>query len=118
MTAARTKKAFTKKQLGEVIDEYLSVDGVKSLAGLSAFLGISREKLEKLESDRRFTALIAFAKTVIEKDIVENGLRGKYNATMSSFILKTCFGYREKPEEKLPGAVRIEVADELSAYSE
>lgn len=118
MIAAKTRKSFTKKQFCEFTNEYLSDDGVKSLAGFALYLGISRSALEKLESDKRYSYFISFAKTAIEKDIVENGLRGKYNATISSFLLKTCFGYREKPEEKLPDAVRIEVADELSAYSE
>lgn len=118
MSEVGINKRFTKKRLCEATDEYLSIDGVKSLAGFAQYLGISRWGLESLESDKRFAAIISFVKTAIEKDVVENGLRGKYNATMSSFILKTCFGYREKSEEKLPGAVRIEVADELSAYSE
>lgn len=98
-----------------MIDEYVASDGVKSLAGLSLYLGFDREELKELEydSDGGYDKIISYAKTCIEKDIVENGLRGKYNASMASFILRSSFGYRDKGDEHTQGTVKIEVADDL-----
>jgi hypothetical protein len=92
---------------------------VKSLAGLALFLEIDRATLMRWQADGEegFAELIGYAKTCIEKDIVENGLRGKYNATMASFILKTSFGYRDKGDDMPQGAVKIEVSDELREFA-
>ncbi len=95
------KKNYSKLKLKKMIDEYIVSDSVKSLAGLALYLGVDRVTLNEWQncSDNGYTEIVGYAKTCIEKDIVENGLRGKYNATMASFILKTSFGYRDKGEE-------------------
>ena len=99
------KKKYSKKRLKRLIDAYVETDGVKSLAGLALYLGI--------DSKDGYSEIIAYARTCIEKDIVENGLRGKYNASMASFILRSSFGYRDKGELPPQGPVKIEVAEEL-----
>lgn len=113
------KRQYSQKKLKKLIDAYNETDCVKSLAGLALFLGIDKATLTQwqLDSESKFNSLINYAKTCIEKDIVENGLRGKYNATMASFILKTSFGYRDKGEDMPHGPVKIEVSDELREYA-
>lgn len=113
------KKRYSKKKLKKLIDEYNEQDCVKSLAGLALFLGVDKAVLTQWQHDGadKFDDLICYAKTCIEKDIVENGLRGKYNATMASFILKTSFGYRDKGDDLPHGPVKIEVSDELREYA-
>jgi len=113
------KKVFSKIKLKKLIDAYNESDCVKSLAGLALFLKTDRATLTRWQTDdtEGFSELIGYAKTCIEKDVVENGLRGKYNATMASFILKTSFGYRDKGEDMPQGAVKIEVSDELREYA-
>lgn len=114
---------YSKKALAEKIDEYFGTEedggdgraGVKSFAGLALSLGVDAGGLDKMFADSRYADLLALAGTRIEKDIVENGLRGRYNATMSSFLLKTVFGYSEKAEPA--GELRVEVADELKKYA-
>ena len=112
-------KRYSRKKLKNLIDGYIGSDGVKSIAGLALSLGVDRSTLFKWQSnfERGYAELIGYAKTCIEKDIVENGLRGKYNATMASFILRSSFGYRDKGVEMPNDAVKIEVSDELSKYA-
>jgi hypothetical protein len=110
------KNPFTRKKLIEDIDSYFSdEESVKSFAGLALHLGVDSDGLSELFADKRFGDVLARAGTHIEKDIVENGLRGRYNATMSSFLLKTVFGYSEKPEQAAD--VKVEMADELKKYA-
>lgn len=112
------KKHYSKQRLRKLIDAYNESDCVKSFAGLALFLDVDRSTLMRwMNDDEGYADIISYAKTCIEKDIVENGLRGKYNATMASFILKTSFGYRDKGDDLPQGAVKIEVSDELSKYA-
>jgi len=113
------KKSYSKLKLRKLIDEYISEESVKSLAGLALYLGVNRSALIQWQTDSEsgLAEIVGYAKTCIEKDIVENGLRGKYNATMASFILKTSFCYSDKGDEMPSGPVKIEVSDELREYA-
>lgn len=115
------RKFLSKNQLKKQIDSYFEAgEEVKTPAGLAVYLGIDRAAFEKLAAEEGSTGnLLRFAKTRMEKEIVENGLKGKLNATMSSFILKTTFGYRDKPEETaaLTDPLKVEVSDELKKYA-
>lgn len=113
------KKKYSRKKLRELILEYTKTDSVKSFAGLALFLGIDHETLQEWErnSDSNYYELMNLAKTYIEKDIIENGLKGKYNATMASFILKASFGYSDKGLAQNDSTIKIEVADELNKFA-
>jgi hypothetical protein len=114
----RLKKPYAKQRFKRLIDEYVNSEGVKSLAGLALFLSVDRGTLAQWAAgEEDIGALIDYAKTCIEKDLVENGLQGKYNATMTSFILKCSFGYRDRGEEPQQGSVKIELSDELARYA-
>jgi hypothetical protein len=119
MEVENLKNNYSKLKLKKLINEYIGDDSVKSLAGLALFLGVDRATLTQWQTggDDGFNEIVGYAKTCIEKDIVENGLRGKYNATMASFILKTSFGYRDKGDETPSGPVKIEIADELREFA-
>jgi hypothetical protein len=95
-------------------------DEVKSLAGLSVFLQTDKQQLlEVLDKNDKYAEILKYAVTYMEKEIVENGLRGKYNATMASFMLKTVFGYKEKRDDQseFNSDIKIELADELKKYA-
>lgn len=113
------KKGLSKSRLKSRIDQYFSdEESVKSLAGLALFLDTDTKTLTGLLSENSGRSeMVSRAKTRIEKDIIENGLRGKYNATMSSFLLKTAFGYSEKAEQIQSGDVKIEVSEELKKFA-
>jgi hypothetical protein len=112
---------INKKELSAKVIEYLErQDEVKSLAGLSVFLQTDKQQLlEQLSKGGKSSDILNFALTYMEKEIVENGLRGKYNATMASFMLKAVFGYKEKRDEQpeAAGDIKIELADELRKYA-
>ena len=110
---------FTRAGLQKMLADYFDdTESIKSLAGLAVFLCIDSKLLTAMLQDgSSLSEQLNIAKTHIEKDIVENGLRGKYNAAMSSFLLKTCFGYSEKAEQPLAGDFRVEVADELKKFA-
>lgn len=114
------EKKWTALRLGEALEGYFAgEEAVHTPAGLAVWLGMEKPALERLaREDGRGGALLRMALTRMEKELLENGLRGKYNATMTSFALKCVFGYRDKPEEtSAPGPVRVEVSDELRQYA-
>lgn len=111
------KKRFSKRRLKVLVDDYIGSEGVKSLAGLAVFLGVEKDGLACLGRDDGLSQIVDYARTCIERDVVENGLRGKYNATMATFILKTVFGYTDKPEDAPQEAVKIELSDELRQFA-
>ena len=103
---------------GRIERYFAQEEGVKSLAGLALSIGTdSRTLAGMLGGGDGAAELIGMAMTRIEKDIVENGLKGKYNATMSAFLLKTVFGYSEKDGQAAPGDVKVEMSDELAKYA-
>lgn len=115
-----TAKKMSARRLEEALAGYFSgEEAVHTPAGLAVHLGVDKAALERLAQDGgRTGGLLRLAHTRMEKELLENGLRGKYNATMTSFLLKCAFGYRDKPEEAAaPGPVRVEVSDELRQYA-
>ena len=120
-TGGKHLKRLSYKDFEDKVHDYLSEqEQVKSLAGLGVFLQMDKQQLLELSSkSNKFAEIISYAITFMEKEIVENGLRGKYNATMASFMLKTVFGYNEKKDEQseLNADIRIELADELKRYA-
>jgi ABC-type transport system substrate-binding protein len=114
-------KRLSYKDFENKVYEYLSEQvEVKSLAGLAVFLLMDKQQLLELSNkSEKFAQIISYAITFMEKEIVENGLRGKYNATMASFMLKTVFGYKEKKDEpsEFGSDIKIELADELKRYA-
>lgn len=116
MSAIKFTRAGLKKHIEEYFDDG---ESIKSLPGLAVALGIDVRTLTtmQVETEKGKNELLTLACVRIEKDIVENGLKGKYNATMSSFLLKTCFGYSDKGEQSPTGDIYIEVADELKKFA-
>lgn len=106
------------RRIKEGVEAYFSdEESVKSLPGLALALGIDTAELSRITvSEGAAGRLLSLAKTRIEKDVVENGLKGRYNASMSSFLLKTSFSYSEKTEPASQN-VKVEVADELKRFA-
>lgn len=105
-----------KKDLKNRIDDYMKqTPDAKNLAGFAVFMGL--DKKTTLDLLRKKDAL-DYIMTYLEQDLIENGLRGKYNTTMASFLLKSSFGYGDKDEEKEEdGCIRIEMDGELEKYA-
>lgn len=111
-------KKFTRKALQQALEEYFAdTESVKSLPGLALALKVDGKTLEEWMRDPKYSEL-KLAGIRVEKELVENALRGKYNATTATFLLKTVFGYREKAEENGPaGPIQVEVSDELRRFA-
>lgn len=106
------------RALRQRIDAYFAKEeAVKSPAGLALAIGVDTAALRNLLDGTDSAAeLLGMAMTRLEKEIVENGLRGKSNATMTSFVLKTQFGYRERSGPAREGEVAVELPEELKKY--
>lgn len=120
-TAGGKRFRITKLKLRRLVENYFADnESVKSFAGLALHLGVDRETLESWidKEEYGFCEILSLARTRIEKDVIDNGLRGKYNATMATFILKSAFGYRDKQDDARNSApIRVEVTDELKKYA-
>lgn len=115
------RKRLSDEELEKKLREYLGRDEVKSIAGLAAFLGTDSDTLRKgLKKKGRKSELLKGALTHMEKELIELGLKGKYNATITSFLLKSVFNYKEKREDtpEDDGNIKIELAQELKKYAE
>lgn len=100
------------------VNAYLETDGVKSFAGLAVWLGVDTDELRATaRSGGRKAGVLRHAAAWLEKELIENGLRGKYNATMTSFLLKTAFNYSEKHNDEADAPIRIELSDELKSLA-
>lgn len=111
---------YSKKRVKELTEEYLKLDGIKSPAGLAAHIGVDSGTLRRwMNGDSgTFSSVVDYAMTCIEKEIVENGLSGKYNASVAMFILKCVFGYRDRGDVQAKRtSVKVEVTEELEAYA-
>lgn len=110
------------QELSARVDAYMALESeVKSPAGLAVFLGMGTEGLQALAQGKsRRAALLRCAMARMEKELIEGALRGKYNATMSAFLLKSEFGYREKRGEasEPSSAIRVELDEPLERLAE
>ncbi len=107
------------RELRRRVDAYFAgEETVRSPAGLALAVGLDADTLEAMrEADDNTGRLLRLAMTRLEKEIVENGLRGKCSATMTTFLLKTRFGYREKGAPPKEGEAPVELPEELKKYA-
>ena len=69
-----------------------------SLSGLALYLGIARETLYNWQkSDQEFLDILEELRCTQEILLLNNGLKGKYNSTITKMML-TKHGYSDKPK--------------------
>lgn len=107
------------KELEERASEYLAMpEEARTLAGLAVAVGMDRRELTAAMGGKgRKARLLRRAASVIEKEITENALRGRYNATMASFLLKTDFSQDDVRRPAPPSSVNVELTEELGRLS-
>lgn len=110
---------LTLRELERRIDAYFTgEESFRSPAGLALALGTDSGTLREMrEGEGPAAGALKLAMTRLEKELVENGLRGKCNATMTSFLLKTQFGYREKSAQAKEADDPVELPEELKKYA-
>ena len=97
-------KYKTKEQLQEGIDNYFKDCDNRNLpytiSGLAESLDIDRDTLVNYRKRESYSALIKKAKQKVERQLEENALLGKGNATFTIFNLKNNYGWRDTVEVK------------------
>lgn len=74
------------------------------MAGLAAWLGMTRQALLSWKADDRFFVVITRARQRIEADNVVNGISGAYESRINGLNLASNFGYAQKTESAITGA--------------
>lgn len=87
-----------------VIDGFIDEgEMVPSIAGLACYLGISKNSVYKYgELDSDFLNTLEAIEVKQEKLLVNNGLAGKYNSTITKLMMSN-HGYKESNKTELTG---------------
>lgn len=111
-------KYKTKEQLQEGIDKYFEECDAKekpyTMSGLAESLDIDRRTLTNYNNNELFFPLIKKAKQKVERQLEENALMGKANATFTIFNLKNNYGWQDKSEVE----VRKDPIEDLTPLAE
>ena len=95
-------KYKTEEELQKGIDEYFKDCDNRELpytmSGLAESLDIDRDTLTNYGKRDLFSAQIKKAKQKVERQLEENALMGKANATFTIFNLKNNYGWRDTVE--------------------
>lgn len=98
-------KYKTKEKLQEGINNYFKDCDEKGLpytmSGLAESLDIDRRTLINYSNNALFFSLIKKAKQKVERQLEENALTGKANATFTIFNLKNNYGWQDKTEMEI-----------------
>lgn len=109
-------KYKTEEELQEGINKYFQDcdDREKpyTMSGLAESLEIDRDTLVNYGKRDLFSALIKKAKRKVERQLEENALMGKANATFTIFNLKNNYGWQDKTEVETTGS-KNGIIDEL-----
>lgn len=107
-------KYKTEKELQKGIDKYFQECDKKekpyTMSGLAESLDIDRRTLINYGNNDLFFSLIKKAKQKVERQLEENALIGKGNATFTIFNLKNNYGWRD--------TVEVDNKNELSKLDE
>ena len=82
-----------------------------TMAGLAYYLDMSKETLNQLKYDTRFSDAIMRARKKIEVQNITGGLVGVYESKINALNLMTNFGYRTKADTEIPGGLTIQVVN-------
>lgn len=99
------KYPFTLSGFDKLVDSYFNVylkenpDVIPDTESLAAYLGITRDEFNSLETHKTVGRTVLLAKTRIAAAKKQLAFRGKLPATVLAFDLRNDHGYRDKPEE-------------------
>lgn len=95
-------KYKTEEDLQKGIDKYFQECDKKerpyTMSGLAESLDIDRRTLINYGNNDLFCSLIKKAKQKVERQLEENALTGKGNATFTIFNLKNNYGWQDRTE--------------------
>jgi len=100
MSRAKGQTKLTPDELSEKIDEFdeycIEKEISYTMASLAKFCGVHEETLINYKSNPDFSSLIKKAMQNAKIALMDNGLRGVYNPTLTIFLLKTNHGMQDK----------------------
>lgn len=115
------KYPFKIAQLENLIRDYFekylrdNPGTIPDTESLAAYLGITREELNGLESGKRTSRTVRSAKTRIAAAKKQLAYKGKIPATVLAFDLRNDHGYKDKPEENASATLVLKgLAEEWS----
>lgn len=81
---------------------------IPSIAGLAVHLGVAKSTIYKWceDKDHPFSDILALSNATQEVTLINGGLSGKLNSTITKLVLGK-HGYSEKTETEHKGGVRI-----------
>ena len=98
---AKVKTVITDEETGKEIEVFASkvfAVNLPSLAGLSLFLGVSRETIDIWsKSHSEFSDVVERLRCLQEQRLMEGGISGRYNPTITKLVLHK-HGYRDSSE--------------------
>lgn len=71
-----------------------------TIIGLACHMGIHKDTLFEYAKMEKYSDSYKKALSYAENDLVKNSINGKYNSTVSIFLLKNNHGYTDKQEIK------------------
>jgi hypothetical protein len=104
------------KNLENKILEYFDLcnkeDRPLTISGLCLALNLEKNKFLTYAKSENSPKIFKMAKEMIENWIEEKSLSGKLNTTMAIFVLRSVFGWNDKPvPEKIPEVTIISNLD-------
>jgi hypothetical protein len=109
------KKTFTINQIDKYFEEYKkdceTNEKPSTIQGFESYICAKRlrKKFTEYENDPKYSATIKKIKKYFESDLVNNALKGKYNASVSIFLMKNNYGYKDSQEIKHSGLKPLEI---------
>ena len=90
------------KELDKKIEEYKKQCDEKqspfTIIGLACFIGIAKDTIIEYGKKDGFSDSYKKALAFAERSLVDNGLNGSYNPTLTIFLLKNNHNYKDKHE--------------------
>jgi len=113
---ARPRKIESPEDLEKAIEEYETYCEEKNepftIVGLAVYMGVIKETLINYSKDEEFFDSYKKALNIAENHLVKFSLTGKYNPTVSIFMLKNNHGYKDKQEIEHGGELKSNITVE------
>ncbi|WP_392552714.1 terminase small subunit [Orbus wheelerorum] len=120
MTGRKSNLDTRLKKANEYVNHGYKENGglIPSISGLSLYIGCSRSSLYNYAHEsEEFSDLLETVKAIQENELINKGLSGEFNATITKLMLAN-HGYSDKQQVEQNNHVRVDFNKPLSALFE
>lgn len=105
---------FFDRDYTEIVDGKREASNFPSVAGFARKIGVAKSTLyEWAKHHEAFSNVLSQCKDAQEDILINNSLKGGYNAPFAQFLLKNTHGFRDKTEvDQTISEVKIDRQDE------